>query len=473
MTHTRTWIMFVMLAGCGDNQGVVAKAPTREPALSAPVPAAPAVVVDLAEARKKAFAAYDAFDFKACAEGFRTAAEHGTDDQARADDWYGAACCASLGGSGAEAVGFLERAVGLGYNDAPSIELDPELAAARAAPGWAAVKARADENWKSAATKPMAVPVLAAIDVFGAPKVDAEAVRRALGFEIGKPFVRSGALLKQREAEIKKLGSFSFVKVSYVNYFGGPEAGRAYLTVDLVETGDTRRPALLAAPTGHPPDPEGLVAQWRAYEEKAWRLLNRGEIGKGEPKCAVAHCALGFGHADLAPYEPTFVERVPAHLDELAAVLATDGEAANRAAAAFLLAYAPSASEAAARLAPSIRDPSSLVRNNVLRVLLGTQKAQPRPIVELDRVLEAALLPETTDRNKALYLLKGVLEKTPEAERVRRRRAIVRQIGPDLVASAALRQPNNRQPASEVLTLLSGEKHDDAKAWQAWLTRQR
>jgi hypothetical protein len=296
-----------------------------------------------------------------------------------------------------------------------SLELDPELAAARALPGWAAVKARAAENLKHAKTPPLPVPVLAAIDVYGSRRVDPELVRRALGFEVGRPFVRSAVLLRQKEAEIKKLHAFAFVKVSYINYLGGPEAGRCYLTVDLVDAGDEQRVRFLPEPTEQPPDPEGLVARWRA----------------------------------------------PAHLDELAATLRRDKDPKNRAAAAFLLAYANEPAQAVERLTPSIRDPASLVRNNVLRVLGALQKSADRPLLDLAKVVDAVGLPETTDRNKALYVLMGLLEKTPPKDRAAQRGAIVRQAGAALVAMASLRQPNNRDHARGVLELLSGEKHED------------
>jgi hypothetical protein len=476
--------MIVMSAGCGGapatapNPSTPENATTPAPAPSLHAEQAPATPVPLAapnlvELRREGFAAYDAADFKTCADRFHRAAEHGSDDVSRADDLYGAACCASLGGAADEALGYLERAVRLGYADAASLELDPELAAARSRSGWAAVKARAEDNRKNAKTPPPPVPVLTAIDVFGARSVDPEAARRALGFEIGQPFVRSSFVLKQKEDEIKKLGSFSFVKISYINYVGGPEVGHCYLTVDLVEAGDERRSRLLPAPTEQPPDPEGLVARWRTYEDKAWQLLNRGELDMMKATCKVTHCALGFNHPDLAPQEAFFVEKVPAHLDELAAVLRKDQDAKSRAAAAFLLAYAPSPEQAVPRLTPSIRDPSSLVRNNAIRVLSSLQKAAERPLLDLDMALDAVLLPETTDRNKAVNLLKGLLEKMPPKERARKKGSILRQVGPDLVAMTELRQPNNRDPAQGVLTLLSGDKQADPKAWRAWLARQK
>ena len=294
-----------------------------------------------------------------------------------------------------------------------------------------------------------------------------------LGFEPGKPFVSSYALFHQKEEALKKQFNLAFAKLSFISYFAGPEAGRAYLTADLVEAEDAQRLKFLPAPTGHVEDPEGLIAQWMAYEQQAWKRFNQGQLDPMKPgACRVAHCAMGFGHPDLAAFEPVFVEKVPKAQEALAQVLRQEADARKRAAAAYLLAYAATPEKSVELLVPSTRDPDSLVRNNVLRVLMATQKAAERPLVDTAVVVDALGMPETTDRNKASALLKALLDDLKPEELKAQRASLIQQVGPQLVAMASLQQPNNRDYAREILQKLSGEKYETVEQWKAWLARQ-
>jgi hypothetical protein len=309
--------------------------------------------------------------------------------------------------------------------------------------------------------------------VYGSRRADAEGVRKLLGFELGKPLVHSKVIFRQKEEALRKQYNLAFARLSYIYFFASEEAGRAYLTVDLVDVEDTQRLRFLPEPSGHPEDPEGLVAQWMAYDAKAVQLLQKGMLNmENGPVCRIAHCAFGFGHPELAAFEPVFVEKVPKAQDALVKVLREEADADKREAAAYLLAYSPTLEQTVERLAPFIRDPNGGVRNGVLRVLTASQEAADHPLVETALVLDALTLPETSDRNKALYLLKMLLDDLkPEALKAQRP-ALIRQIGSQLVALTAMHQPINREPAVEVLKLLSGEAYETPEQWQAWLARQ-
>jgi hypothetical protein len=88
-------------------------------------------------------------------------------------------------------------------------------------------------------------------------------------------------------------------------------------------------------------------------------------------------------------------------------VLREEADEQKRAVTAYLLAYAPTQEQAVERLVPSIRDSSGPVRNGVLRVLLANQDKADHPRVAV--AVDALSLPETMDRNKALYLLEALL----------------------------------------------------------------
>ncbi len=209
------------------------------------------------------------------------------------------------------------------------------------------------------------------------------------------------------------------------------------------------------------------------YDAKVTRLVQKGmmNLEKGAI-CRVPHCEFGFSHPDLAAYEPVFVEKVPKAQDALVKVLREEADPQKRAAAALLLAYTPTLDQAAERLVPFIRDPASGVRNNAIRVLIADQEAADHPLLEVATVVDALSLQDTTDRNKVLYLLTMLLpDLKPEALKAQQP-VLIRQIGAQLVTLASMQQPVNRDPAIEVLQLLSGEKYETAEQWKAWLARQ-
>lgn len=416
---------------------------------------------------------YKALNFPACAEQFRQAAESAPEGEERAESLYRAAGCAALAGQPSQALELLKRSVQSGYSDPDHLRFNPELTSLHSLAGWQEALDGAQAHRAKAPNPPMPVAVLTGIDVYGSRRVDAEVVRRALGLEVGKPIVPSRALYSQQEEALRKQHSLAFARVSFIYFFEGEAQGRAFITVDLVDAEDAHRLRFLPAPTGNVEDPEGLLAQWREYEDKSFQLMQQGTLDQEKPaECRVAHCILGFGHPELAPYEPRFVEKVPRVQDALTRVLREDSNRDKRASAAFLLAYAASPEQLAARLVPSIRDPDGLVRNNVLRVLLATQKQADHPLVEVATAVDALSLPETTDRNKSLYLLRMLLEDLkPEALQAQRA-PLIRQLGSQLVSMASLQQPIIRDPAIDVLKLLSGENHQTAEQWKAWLSRQ-
>ena len=447
-------------------------APQQAASTAAPAPASPQAANPQALSAQ-AEKSYYALDFPACTTQFSQAAEASTDDDSRSSAFYSAACCAALKGDASQALELLKRSVQHGYSDVGYLEADPELAPLHSLAGWSEVVAGARAHLAKLPQPPRPTPVLFAIDAYGSRRADPEAVRKLLGFEQGKPFVGSYALFKQKEEALKKQFNLAFAKLSFISYFAGPEAGRGYLTADLVDAEDAQRLKFLPAPTGHVEDPEGLVAQWMAYEQQAWKLFNQGALDPSKQgSCRVAHCAMGFGHPDLASYEPIFMEKVPKAQEALAQVLRQEADDKKRAAAAYLLAYASTPEKSVELLVPSTRDPHSLVRNNVLRVLMATQKAAERPLVDVAVVVDALAMPETTDRNKAGALLKALLDDLKPAELKAQRASLIRQVGPALVAMASLQQPNNRDYAREILQKLSGEKYETGEQWKAWLARQ-
>lgn len=266
--------------------------------------------------------------------------------------------------------------------------------------------------------------------------------------------------------EIRSLTEVAWIDMALVY---SPGDTTAYMTFDIVERSDSaRRLDFAQEPQGQVEDPGGLLATWLAYEQDLLgRLMRAQQVAQPTSEsCPVLHCLAAFG-ADptVAEAEERFLEGVPEHLDALLRVLREDADAEDRAAATYLLAHAPEPRAVVPALVQAMRDPSSLVRNNAMRVL-GMALLFRRPIdVPLEPVLRAIDLPETTGRNKALLVLQGL------AQRPELRPRIAREAGPTLLRLLHLTQPNNHDPAWQILRAVSGEEHGerDYAAWEAWV----
>lgn len=85
-------------------------------------------------------------------------------------------------------------------------------------------------------------------------------------------------------------------------------------------------------------------------------------------------------------------------------------------------------------------------------------------------LVRALRMPATTDRNKAAYAIAALAKHLGAADRAR----IARELGDQLVEMVAMQQPNNRDPAIDILKAISGEDHgSDPAAWRAWLAGHR
>ncbi|MFY2563067.1 HEAT repeat domain-containing protein [Corallococcus terminator] len=417
--------------------------------------------------------AYDAEDFATCADLRRRSAEAVTDADLRSEAYYSAARCSALGGRPDDALAFLKRAADSGFLSVEQLQFDPELASLHSLPGWTEVVSGVQANLDKAGVTPMPLPVLATIDVSRTRRADAASVIQMLGLEVGKPVVGSRYLLKKREAALRQRFNLAYSHVGIIAFFAEDLKGQAFASVDLVDAEDSHRLSFLPVPTGHVEDPEGLIAQWLEYKDKVVHMLRSGALNsEGPPSCRIAHCIFGFGHPELAPYEPRFVEKAPAAREALLRLLREDADSTRRAAVPFVLGYAGTPEQVIGWLVPFFKDPDSSVRNNVVRSVLAFQGGLDRPVVDLSVAFDAMAMPDVSDRNKGTYLLETVLVKlTPDALKARRAE-VLQKVGTLLVDMSAYQQPINREPAVKVLRLLSGEDFERPEQWKQWLSRQ-
>lgn len=254
-----------------------------------------------------------------------------------------------------------------------------------------------------------------------------------------------------------------------LNVAAYPPTRTAMLTVDLVDKGDEWRMRFLPAPTVQElPDPDGLIALWTEYSEKyaALRYQQRVIPDEATGVCEEKGGCVGFfGHPELADYEPRFRSRVPPQKAALIKILREHQDEAWRASAASLLSYLPRG-ETVAALTRSIRDPSSRVRNEVLRSLGHAQHRARRVMVPVVDLADALWFPFATDRNKAGWALVRVVETDPRTHRT----LILQRAGDALVMMVGMRQRIDREPALKILTALAGKDlGEDREAWRRWV----
>jgi len=266
---------------------------------------------------------------------------------------------------------------------------------------------------------------------------------------------------------IQSMGEFAFANLGIITYFEDGE-NVVYVTVDVVDRADSvSRMGFDPSPAGSVEDPLEALAAWDEYMQKGFQLLQARELGSSTDSCPVHHCFVGFEHPNVEGYKELFDRAAQEYETQLVRVLREEADASKRAAAAFVLAHMEDAGELVEIIMPSVRDPSSRVRNNIMRVLAFIAAKQGGASIPIEPVLQALDYPSASDRNKAASVLVG-LSGRPENREAILSAALV------LLRLLRLEQPNNHDPAYQILRQVSGEEYDerDYAAWEAWVERQ-
>jgi hypothetical protein len=317
-------------------------------------------------------------------------------------------------------------------------------------------------------------PKLDSLDVYGTDRFTSESIRARWQDELERLAVaiysRDGATARaihgRIEDDLRSKGSFAYLHVSTTQSF--PPNEGLYVSVDVVEERDRmRRMPFRAAPSGRFADPDGLFAEWQRYIQKARELAATG-VSMRVDTCPVLHCVVPFDHPDLRPYLSSFNDGATKHRLALIEIAQSDMDAEHRATALFLLAHTADPMSLLPLLSLSIYDPNETVRNNGMRVMMGMAQQGVRlryPIVSLIAAMD---FPASSDRNKAAYVV-SILAKSPEYRETVRTRAL-----PTALRLLKLQQPNNHEPAYEILKTVSGEDFGarDYAAWERWVRTQ-
>jgi hypothetical protein len=264
---------------------------------------------------------------------------------------------------------------------------------------------------------------------------------------------------------LQKSGQFSYIRLSPIVY---PNNTRIGFTVDVVDKGDERRmQGFLPKPTQNLPDPKHLVQSWKDYEKYGFKVFFSTKRVMSSEHCPAFHCIFGFDDPAVKHYGVQFNRDVPIYKNELITILRQDKDESKRGAAAYLLAHLKNANEVADALTPSMRDSSSLVRNNVMRVFAEMATKVKLNNFPVDDAIRALSYPSETDRNKALFMLDSITAIPKYAAYVKRKgcQGVLNQY--------RLIQPNLHDTAYKVLMNMSGEHYpiDDYTAWEQWASQ--
>ncbi len=325
------------------------------------------------------------------------------------------------------------------------------------------------------------------IDSYGSSVFDSAAVRAQFGpdilryAELGMQAMPAGpdspepanaaeleASMHAIEAKIRTAlesrTPLAYFEISVTLGFGPPL--KANVTLDVVEKLDeARRMPFRDAPTEQLDDPGGVLALWGEYEGKMFALALAGApMQVNEHNCPALHCIAPFDLPELAPYLEPLNDGARDQADALYALVANSADARQRATALFVLAHTNDAQRLAPVLGRAIYDPNGGVRNNAMRVLMFLAQRHADVDFPIHDLIVALDFPSSSDRNKAAYTVAG-LAGQPKYREVIRADAV-----PVLLRMLELEQPNNHDPAYQILTQVSGETFGerDYAAWERW-----
>jgi hypothetical protein len=222
-----------------------------------------------------------------------------------------------------------------------------------------------------------------------------------------------------------------------------------------------------APPTGISELPADVVAAGRLFESALVSAVQRGTTAEDHSQgYALAE------DASLRAAQNAFVEIAARDRDTLVHVLHHAQNAAHRALAAQILAYAPDRRLAARELMYAVGDPNEGVRNNAVRaraVLAEwlSQNPQPGELIHATPFVDFINSVSWTDRNKGvMVLLQLTASRDPELLRELRTRGL-----DSLIDMARWSSAGHALGPFVILARLAGV--EDGEAFRAWQSGER
>ena len=276
-------------------------------------------------------------------------------------------------------------------------------------------------------------------------------------------------VLKRRALaeKIKNEGDYLNVHFNTVFY---PDKKNQYTTIEVVTKNHAERMRYRnrIADDKKYPVKDDLINQMMTFTNIEFNLMYQHKLDSN-PKhrvCPFYHCVSGYSAPQLKPYLEVFKVGVVKERKLILDTLNNDPDPERRAAAIYLVGCFSDPQEIVQILSQHINDPSSLVRNNALRVLGATIQTAKMTEIDVTPFLGLLNSPDETDRNKTLWVLLTV-SKSKKAKPI-----LIQKAGENLIQLLALKQPNNHEMAYMVLKEISGKDFGEhnVKAWEQWLS---
>lgn len=273
-------------------------------------------------------------------------------------------------------------------------------------------------------------------------------------------------------AKVKQVDDFAEVKLSVVYY---PAMQRAFATLDIVKQNELHRipdkkRAEHETPVVSGKEIKNLFQIWNDYNAQKMKLIKANKFDFSKTSCPSMHCTWGFDQDDIKNILPKLQEGVIKHKQELFNIIKSSKNDKERGDAIFILANDTHYQDLANFLINYTDDTSDLVRNNVMRVLGAIIAKHKIPHLDVKKIIQALDYPYVTDRNKAAYVLLGIIksDSTVDAQ-------VMKHAGHTLVELLKLKQPNNHDFAYQILKELSHKNYSeyDYKSWSQWIDEQQ
>jgi hypothetical protein len=299
------------------------------------------------------------------------------------------------------------------------------------------------------------MPPIGIIDVYGARHVPEGKIRETLQLKEGDPVPIQRGAVEQRFAAIPGISQAHLYAVCC-------DAGKSILYIGIEESG-VRGLTFRDAPSGSSHLPDDVVQTGEALDRALMEAVRRGGADEDQSR---GH-SLARDPAARAIQEQ-FIQFAARDGELLANVLRTSSNAAHRARAAEVMAYATNKQAVVNDLVFAMRDPSADVRNNAVRALaLIATFAQRHPELHLQvswmPFIDLLNSPVWTDRNKASFALMQLTEtKDPAPLKDLTARAL-----PALVEMARWKSRGHALPSFVMLGRIAGMPDDAVfKAWE-------
>lgn len=287
-----------------------------------------------------------------------------------------------------------------------------------------------------------------------------------------KMLLRRKKIEQEIASKVNQIDNFEMVRISAIYY---PTDKKTYATLDLVKKNENYRvpmksKVLLKELGKKSQGLKDLFEVWNEYEDKNIRLMKKNQMNLGEKVCPVTHCIWGFDDKELKEILPKIREGVAKYRNEIVEIIKNSSDYREREKAVFIFAHDDNYQDQANILINLTDDPNNSVRNNVMRVLGSIVSKYKVGHIDVNRIISALNYPYVTDRNKAAYVLLGIVKNEPASHRI-----VITHAGKTLLELLKLQQPNNHDFAYQILKVLSQKNYSDRdyESWERWIRSQQ